>query len=133
MDGRFGFRMHGWAEVERTEQFNQRWNRLVRMHHNLLNDFVCPVVDSGKLTSSESSELEKRLLEMKSWFDTINADVNNARQNDLARYATSLRNVALEAIRSCKKYGVYEDIQSVEYRIQRKMIILNGKDLYFIG
>ena len=137
MDDGFDFLMFGGAEVERdaeeAEEFNERRNRLVEIHGNLLDNFLSPVVDCGELTSSESAELDTRLGEMNSWYAAINSNVKNATQDDLSQYATAIGEAAVRAIRLCKEHGVYEDIRSVEYVSNRKMIVVNGEDLYFIG
>ena len=62
----FDFIMFGGAEVERfaEEEFNERWNRLVEIQGDILDEFLFPVLISDALTSSESAELEKCLGEL---------------------------------------------------------------------
>ena len=131
----FDFLMFGGAEVERfaEEDFNERWNRLVEIHNNLLNDFASPVLASGELTSAESAKLEQCLGKMNSWHAAINGDVENATQDHLARYASAIGKAAVQAIRLCGRYGIYDDITSVEYVSKREMVVLNGADLWFLG
>ena len=136
MDDGFDFCQFGGAEAERDcekAEFNERWNRLMEIHGDLLDDFVLPVLDSGGLSSAESAELKKCLLKMKYWFDAINADLENANQNHLSHYAVSVGNIGLKAIQLCGRYDVYDNIQSVEYVSRRQMVVLNGADLWYLG
>ena len=133
----FDFLMFGGAEVERdaeeAEEFNERWNRLVEIQGDMLDEFLFPVLISDELTASDSADLEKCLGELVSWFDAINGNLENVRRDRLSGYAAAIAEAAVKAIRLCGKYGVYGDIQSVEYVSRREMIVVNGEDLWFLA
>ena len=70
---------------------------------------------------------------MNYWYNYINKNIRYANQNDLSRYATAIKKVAMKAIKLCKKYGACKNIQSVEYVAVEKTIYVNGKKRYIFS
>lgn len=134
----YGIWSFAWRDMERERaraiRFNDRWHDLVAIHDHINKTFFGPLSDIEQLlTPSESAKLIELMTNATEWIKAINANINHARQNNLTRLATSLKLLALKSINTCKKYGVYSDIETVEYSPQRKMIVVNGNDLYFLG
>ena len=118
-------------ENDRIEYFNLRWHKLRDIHDLVVKDFLQPLEPFlGELTYNEYTKFNEYVEDMDEWRSVINENINNARQNHLSRYATSIKKAAMKSIKLCKKYGVYSDIHSVEYDGSRKMLMLNGKDRY---
>ena len=129
----FGFNQ-AEREADRIRKFNERWKRLTTIHEYLLNDFVRPLDSaSERLTVSEYSKFVEYLEEVSSWNNAISSSIDDANQNHLTRYSTSIRKLAMKAIRLCQKYDVYGDIEAIEYVAKQKTIVFNGEALYYIG
>ena len=94
-------------------------------------DELASINDS--LTKKENDTLVERLEEMRAWVEAISEDIDIATNAHLSKYATRIKSVALMAIKLCRKYEVYNDVDSVSYDAKRKMILLNEDDLYFLG
>ena len=63
----------------------------------------------------------------------INETIDTATNRDLGRYATSIKNVALVTLGLCKKYRVFNDVDTYGYDSRKKMIQINGEDFYYLG
>jgi hypothetical protein len=134
----YGFWTFGWIQAERTAarigRFNERWHRLTTIHDYVRNELLTPLdTASAKFTPLERGRLIGYASAMGEWFNAINSNVSNARQNHLSRYATAIKITAMRAIGLCKKYGVYNDITSYHYDARRKCVMLNGQELYYLG
>jgi len=120
-------------ENARIDYFNWRWDKLVHIQMLIAQDFIDPLAAvASQLKACEEEQLAEYIEDMMAWHSSIAQHINDARQNHLSRYATACKKTAMTAIRLCKKYGVYTDIESVEYDAERKMIILNGQDHYLL-
>lgn len=129
----FGF-IQAEREAARVGRFNERWQRLLQIEDFVQTDFVSPLDDvMDRMTVNEYSKLCDYVVEMTNWSTAINDAINDARQQHLSRYATAIKRTTLKALGLCKKYKVYDDIETYEYVAQRKVIVLNGRDLYFLG
>jgi len=121
-------------ERARAIRFHDRWHDLVAIYGHINKTFFEPLAEiEHLLTPSELAKLIELMTGATEWIRAIDANITDARQNNLTRLATSLKLLALKSISTCKKYGVYSDIETVEYSPQRKMIVVNGGDLYFLG
>lgn len=120
-------------EDARVERFNEKWQRLNQIVDYVNGDFIGPLDRvADQMTEKELQKLQEYIADMSDWHHSINAHINEARQNHLSRYATAIKKTALKAMKLCQKYDVYTDIASVEYDGQRKMVLLNGVDQYYI-
>lgn len=121
-------------EAARISRFGERWQRLVEIQKLILKDFFEPLARvEYEMTDSEICKLTEYMDVCNEWLVAIDNDVDNARQNHLGRYATSLKTVATKSIGLCKKYKIYGDIHSFGYDSKKKTVLLNGIDLYYLG
>ena len=119
---------------ESIQKFNERWARLQRIQDLVSDNFVDELASiNDSLTKKENDTLVERLEEMRAWVEAISEDIDIATNAHLSKYATRIKSVALMAIKLCRKYEVYNDVDSVSYDAKRKMILLNEDDLYFLG
>ena len=117
-----------------VQRFNERWQRLQKIQNMVADDYVNGLVSvQESLTQKEYDKLVERIRDSQEWADVIEKGIDVAVNADLSKYATSVKNVALMAIKLCIKYNVYDDIDSVSYDAGRKMIILNGEDFFLLG
>jgi hypothetical protein len=115
----------------RIEYFNWRWHKLVNIHQLVVNDFLKPLQPvSANMSATEYAKLTQYTRRMDYWHEEINQNINQATQKHLSQYATSIKNVAMTSMKLCKKYGVYSDIESLEYVSTEKTIYLNGEQHY---
>ena len=133
---RYGYWTFGWLQAEqqiaRSNAFNERWDQLTKIRKLIYNDFVTPAL-TNPLTPNEHAKLCQYGTEMAEWQTLINNDIETANQHDLNKFATSIKKTALKAIKLCIKYKNYDNITSVNYNAQTKMIQINGKDYYYLG
>lgn len=138
----------GWKEGERIARFNDRWHRLTTIHEAVTEALLIPV-DSIPLPQRESEQILRHATDMGEWRVAIGSDINNANGNHLRRYATTIKTVILKAVRLCQKHRLHATVDvrvndnatvkatvtdsEFVYDPQRKMITVNGYDLYFLG
>lgn len=118
-------------EKSRIAYFNWRWEHLNEIRERVIDDFVIPLepfIDC--MTSNEHIKLNEYIQEMNDWYEEINRHINDATQNNLSRYATTIKKVAMKSIKLCKKYNVYTDIYSIEYVANEKALYLNEEKHY---
>lgn len=119
------------AEKARMEYFNLRWQILWDIHQSVVKDFLQPLEPLwNKMSRNEYLKLNGYIQDMNDWRDEINRHINNATQSHLSRYATAIKKAAMQSMQLCQKYGVYPDIQSIEYVASEKTLYLNGKKYY---
>lgn len=114
-----------------TERFNERLNRIRDIQNDISEQFVDEVIDD--LNSSDLKKLMAVIDDMQSWKNDINENIDIAKNSDLSKYATRVKKTGVLAIKLCKKYAKYSDIDSVEYIAKEKEIHLNGKCIYYLG
>jgi hypothetical protein len=119
------------TEKVRVENFNRRWKKLWNIHQSVVKDFLQPLEPLwDKMSRNEYLKLNGYIQDMNDWRNEINRHINNATQSHLSRYATAIKKTAMKSMELCQKYGVYPDIQSIEYVASEKTLYLNGKKYY---
>jgi len=113
------------------ERFNERWKRLGNIQNDLAEKFVDELL--GKLSGDDHDALMPHVEEVLTWQNDINERLDIAEDKHLTEYAMHLKNIAMLAIKLCKKYKIYDDITSFKYSEREQIIQLNGEDLYFLG
>ena len=87
------------------QKFNERWARLQRIQNLVSNDFVDELLsENDSLTEKEYDTLIGRIEEMRAWVEAISDGIDIATNAHLSKYATHIKNVALMAIKLCRKY-----------------------------
>lgn len=119
------------TEKVRVEYFNRRWQKLWNIHQSVVKEFLQPLEPLwNKMSRNEYLKLNRYIQDMNDWRDEINRNINNATQSHLSHYATAIKKTAVKSMKLCQKYGVYPDIQSIEYVAGEKTLYLNGKKYY---
>jgi len=130
---KIGVRAHRYEQRQkaRINRFNSRWHKLRSIHNSVIEDFVHPLEPVLKERSvNEYIKLSEYIRDMTDWHDEINSHINDATQNNLSRYATAIKKVAIKSMKLCKKYEVYSDIESIEYIAKEKTLYMNGRKHY---
>ena len=133
--GFFGIFSSAMADLKRQkmriEKFNNRWDKLSGTHKLIIRDYVEPVFRNiDKLRDSEYALLSRYVKDMDGCHNAIKQNIKVANQRDLTKYATAIKETSLKAMKLCQKHHIKFGILSVEYDAQRKMIMLNNRDLY---
>ena len=114
--------------------FDGRWNRLVDVRNLIARDYFDELCEQEvTVTDNELTKIYSSINKMNEIHQYVDNNIEEATTNDLNRYATSIKNFALEAIKQCAKYNVISDIDSVSYDADRKIIQINNEDFYFLG
>jgi len=114
-----------------SEQFNAHWDLLEKIHNDLLDRFVRPVID--QLSDDARSIMMSRVENAVSKHDYIEYHIEAATFRDLSSYAGHLKNMSLMAIELCQFHKVYDDIESICFYEKDQKIMMNGESLYFLG
>jgi hypothetical protein len=114
-----------------TERWNERWSRLGDIQNILAESFIDAVWDD--LTDKEYEKMDKLVTDMQLHVSKISCNMEGARQGDLSKYATRIKNAGVFAIKMCIKYEVYNNIESVEYNTKEKMIYLDSTEYLYLG
>ncbi|MDX8398144.1 MAG: hypothetical protein R8K49_07495 [Mariprofundaceae bacterium] len=129
------FLYYGAMTQEQTndviEQFNVRWKRLNDIQNDLADRFVDSVLN--RLSDSDSALLMAHIERVLAWQKDINDSLDSAESKHLSEYAFHLKNTTLIALRLCREYEVYNDIESFNYNAETQVVELNDEDLYFLG
>lgn len=113
-------------------KFNEKWNRLNSIKTFIAEDFI-QKLNGHDVTERENiklNELWSSVLENQLY---IAENINTCSSSDLSKYATSLKQLALHAIKLCKKLNLCDDIITCEYIAADKSIFINGNLLYDLG
>ena len=114
-----------------VEKFNERLNRIRSIQNDISDKFVDKVI--SELNDQDLDRLMLAINDMQFWNNYIDENVDIANNSDLSMYATRVKKTGILAIKLCKKYGKYSDIDSVDYLAKEKEIQLNGKSIYYLG
>lgn len=112
-------------------QVNARWKLLVDIHHDLQERFIDKVL--VQLNDKDKLMLIPRLKKIATLKQYVFDHMETVEARYLHQYAFCLKEAAMLAIKMCKKYKVYDDIESFKYNAETKMVELNGEGLYFLG
>jgi len=116
---------------DESQQFNLRWKRLCAIQEDLAGRFVDIILE--QLNDKDNALLLPSVEEVISWQCDINERLDTAEDKHLTEYAMHLKDATLVALKLCKKYGVYNDIESFAYNAANETIELNGEVLYYLG
>ncbi|MDX8397320.1 MAG: hypothetical protein R8K49_03265 [Mariprofundaceae bacterium] len=112
-------------------KFNERWERLGHIQADLTEKFINEVL--GQLSSEEHDEFMPHIEEILGWQKKIHDNFSEVSSKHLSAYAQHLKNTAMLAIKLCKKYEIYNDINSVNYTDNSQILSLNNEEFYFFG
>ena len=84
------------------DNFNERWNRLVKIHNLVLSEWVTGEL-SRQSSNNELIKLKKYIVEAKEWNTAIDGNIDDAKQSHLSKYSTQLKNMALTSMKLNKK------------------------------
>ncbi len=155
----YGFWTFGWKAGERLALFNERWRRLVAIQVEITESLLVPLGSTS--FAQRDCEIFARLVnDLAERSDYIGSNLpdttsaafagyagpnDRANGNHLRSYATAIKNVVLKSAELCRKYrplaslpkpdggAVAVDKSEFAYDAQRKMITVDGNDLYFLG
>ena len=155
----YGSWTFGWIAGERLSLFNERWRRLTAIHVDVKESLLTPL-DDVCLSQRDCETLLRLTTNMSEWCEAIASNLpdttsasfagyagasDRANGNHLRSYAAAIKNVVLKAAKLCQKHRIPAAVdmpagESVAvadskfaYDAQRKMITVNGSDLYFLG
>ena len=155
----YGFWTFGWKAGERLALFNERWCRLVAIQAEVTESLLVPL-STTSLSQRDSETFVRLVTDLTEWSESIGSNLpdttsaafagyagpsDRANGNHLRSYAAAIKNVVLKSAELCRKYrllatipkpdggAVAVDNSEFAYDAQRKMITVDGNDLYFLG
>ena len=146
----YGYWTFGWLEAERAQErarnrneravrFNERWKRLKCIHESIKKDFVTKVEayyhewwanHERRAPPNRYYQLFSDVQGMDWNRDQIAGDIEAATWGELSQYAVEIKKTAMKAIKLCIETKIRPDIRTVEYDAKRKVVRINGRDLY---
>jgi hypothetical protein len=120
------------AQNSSIDKFNEKWRRLQDIYEKVLDHFVRPLQDK-EISRKEFEALNSANEAARALREHVRRNINDCGANDLSKYATQVKKLALTSMRICADLGVYTDIEEVSYSAVTKSIMLNGQQFYYLG
>ncbi|MGA8146668.1 MAG: hypothetical protein WB870_03720 [Gallionellaceae bacterium] len=119
------------------DQFNEKWHRLIDIHERVIAMLIEPL-NGRYIKESIAIKLIAYTKEAAELRKLINARVGipdeyKLMKNELAKYATVIKMIALLASKVCTKLEIYHDIENAKYDASSKSILLNESIVFFMG
>jgi len=121
----------GLMKIDNKQENNTRFESLVDIHEDLQQRFITKVL--AQLNDKDALQLTDRIKKIETLKQQISEHTKSIETRDLHQYAFSLKEAAMLAMKLCKAYKVYNNMKSINYNAETRMIELNGEELYFFG